>query len=506
MPTLYDPYGNPVPEAMLRRPVTAVPSLRRHAWQQTQALISGMTPERLAALLADPDADDDWAEFASAMEDRDPHYGSVLGVRRRAISGLDPVVEAAGEDDASAALAEEVREMLAQLDWSGLVDDALDGLSIGWSALEIRWETSASQWRPARTVWRDPIHFVWDDHDVLHHRNAAGAAGAPLEPLRWILHVPRLRTGGPRRTGLARTAAFGWLAKHYTWADWMQFIEVYGMPARLGRYGPDATEKEISRLLSAVRALGSDAAAVVPESMPVELLEAQRSGGGDGKPVFEGLMRYVDEQISKLVLGQTMTADAGSSRAQAEVHDRVRQDIREADAAQLAETLQRDLVRPFVAVNHGVQAVYPRLRIPLPQAMDRGALVEALDKLVPLGLRVGQGEIRKRLGLPDPETEDELLERPRVSPTAAASAARRLALLAAQDPAADLDAEMEAALEDWEPIMEDALGPVRTAVAQAENWEDLVERLASAELNTTEIIQSLARVTFEARGVGDAEQ
>jgi len=84
-----------------------------------------------------------------------------------------------------------------------------------------------------------------------------------------------------------------------------------------------------------------------------------------GRYVFARLAEWIDRQISKAVLGQTMTADDGSSHAQAQVHDEVRQDIIDADAKQLATTINRDLIKPYIDLNYGVQEEYPRMRCPL---------------------------------------------------------------------------------------------------------------------------------------------
>ncbi|MCP4699306.1 MAG: DUF935 family protein, partial [Gammaproteobacteria bacterium] len=56
-----------------------------------------------------------------------------------------------------------------------------------------------------------------------------------------------------------------------------------------------------------------------------------------------------------------MTADDGSSQSQAQVHDGVRVDILRADAKSLSETLNRDLVQPFIDLNFGAQENYPRI-------------------------------------------------------------------------------------------------------------------------------------------------
>ena len=85
MPSLYDAYGRRVDLGSLRRE-PAAPTLDgvRTIWTQTVA--SGLTPERLARLLQDaaegsPEA---YLTLAEEIEEREPHYRSVLGTRKRA--------------------------------------------------------------------------------------------------------------------------------------------------------------------------------------------------------------------------------------------------------------------------------------------------------------------------------------------------------------------------------------------------------------------------------------
>ena len=264
----------------------------------------------------------------------------------------------------------------------------------------------------ARYEWRDPRFFVFDRDDGRTLRlldEADSLRGVPLQPCKWIAHVPRLKSGLPARGGLARLVALAYMVKAYALTDWMAFAEVFGMPLRLGRYGPGSTETDIEELMRAVSHLGSDAAAVLPDSMQIEFSQAgNRTGGAD---LFERLAMYLDKQVSKAVPGQTMTDDDGSSRAQAEVHDEVRGDILRSDAWQLADTLNRDLVRPFIDLNYGPRERenYPRLLLPVNEPEDIRALTAALEKLVPLGLGVEASVIRDKLGLPDPEYSTELL-------------------------------------------------------------------------------------------------
>lgn len=58
--------------------------------------------------------------------------------------------------------------------------------------------------------------------------------------------------------------------------------------------------------------------------------------------LFEGFIAYLDEQITKLVLGQTMTSEDGSSRSQAEVHERTQETIFDADSKMVLDILNYD--------------------------------------------------------------------------------------------------------------------------------------------------------------------
>ena len=417
---LLGPDGRPVRRRALTREAGR-PTMTgvRQLWRG-ESIASGLTPQRLAALLraAAEGSQRDYLTLAEEMEERDPHYAAVLGVRKRAVSGLEPAVEAASDDAADVELADAVRELVRRADFSALLEDCLDALGKGFSAVEIVWDRSAKPgsagvppaWRPARYEWRDPRFFVFDREDGRTLRlldEADSLRGVPLQPCKWIVHLPRLKSGLPARGGLARLVALAYMVKAYALTDWMAFAEVFGMPLRLGRYGPGATETDIGELLRAVSHLGTDAAAVLPDSMQIEFTEAgNRTGGAD---LFERLAVYLDKQVSKAVLGQTMTADDGSSRAQAEVHDAVRGDILRSDARQLANTLNRDLVRPFIDLNYGPREKYPRLLLPVNEPEDIKALTAALEKLTPLGLRVEASVIRDKLGLPDPAEGAELL-------------------------------------------------------------------------------------------------
>lgn len=406
------PDGEPIRLEDLSEEISA-PRLTgvRQVWHASVA--DNLTPSRLARILraaAQGDADD-YLTLAEEMEERDLHYASVLGTRKLAASGLDVRVDSATDDKADVAIADAVRGFVAAPEFGEMVAHLLDALGKGYAVSEIVWDRSGKTWEPTYRE-RDPRWFVYDldDGRTLRLRDEAnGTQGIALAPYKFVVHTPKLRSGLPVRGGLARLAAVGYMCKSWSWRDWMAFADIYGLPMRVGKYGPNASKDDISKLMAAVANLGSDAAAVMPQSMQIEFEQAaQTAGAGD---FFEKLAAFWDKQISKGILGQTMTADDGASLSQAKVHNDVRLDLLEADAKALSNTLNRMLVRPFVDLNFGTGR-YPNLVVVVPQPEDTKLLVDALGVLVPLGLEVEQSVIRDKLGLPDPAPGAVLLKQP----------------------------------------------------------------------------------------------
>lgn len=531
---LYGPDNLPIKREALKQEVAA-PALAgiRTIWTNTVA--SGLTPDRLANLLtraAEGDAQD-YLVLAEEMEERELHYASVLGTRKRALSGLDPAVAAASDDARDIEIADAVRDLISDPQYPEMVDDLLDALGKGYSVIETMWDTSGKLWRPERYEHRDPRWFTFDRESGrrLLLLDDLAPMGMPLPPFKFITHVPRLKSGLPIRGGLARLVAWSFMFKSYTAKDWMAFIEVFGMPLRLGKYGPAATDDDIDTLVRAVANIGTDAAAVMPESMRIEFQET--TSGKGGHEVFQAMAEWLDEQVSKAVLGQTMTSDNGSSQAQAKVHNEVRHDILRSDARQLAMTINRDLVRPYIDLNFGPQDRYPLLTIPVLEPEDIKTLVDALAKLVPLGLKVEASVIRDKLNLPDPEDGAELLGAPKaaapVAPADPGTAAEvDPAAVSDGNPAATnrahrhdcphcatarnqmepddadpIDEIEQAGLDGWEQQMAPVIDPVRKLIAGAASYEEAIAGLRSLEMDSSRLVEALTKTMFLSRAAGD---
>lgn len=517
---LIDPYGREIRTPELRREIMD-PDETELLGTRRSYDTRGLTPERLAWILRQAEDDDPirFLELAEDMEERDPHYLAVLSTRRRQVSQLKVSVQPADETPEAEADAELVKDWLARDEVEDELFDLMDAVGKGYAVCEILWDFSETQWMPKRLSYRLPAWFRFDSRTGMQLERRGGNGEdfwMPLEPAKFVLHKARAKSGLPIRGGIARCAAWWWLFKNFGTRDWLRFIEVYGHPLRVGKYHKGATDPEKAVLRRAVRNIASDSAAIVPEGMLIEFVE--NSGTGVRSEMYHGLLKYVDDSMSKAILGQTLTtetsASGGGAMALGQVHDEVREDIEKADAKQLGATLTRDLAVPLVLLNNGQRDAYPRVVIGREAKGDPGQLAEALAKLLPYGLRVRAQEIRERLDLGEPGDDDEVLEGSGAplpgGPPDGAAAALRAVLLQRRGDRDEIDAAVNGLIDGdgWEPLMEPVLEPVLASAAEAlargdtlEQWRGALPELLE-RMDDSLIVETLRRMGFSAATSG----
>ena len=331
--------------------------------------------------------------------------------RKIIISGAPVIVEPAVIDSGNEDQQQALLELTRQDQFRQLLMDMMDAVGKGFSVSEILWstDTPSGRWEPRGYRWRDPRRFRVDARTGGGLRLRDGSPdGVPLPRHKYVVHTAQLKTGKPIRSGLAYAASMAFLFKRYGIRDMHRFLEVAGIPARIAKV-PDADwsdKAKVNRLLMMVQKIGAHAAGVLPSSIELEFLKA---GTSDGAAGYVRVAEWWDQQVSKGVLGQTMTTDNGSSKSQATVHDSVRHEVATFDARVASATLNRFLVSPFIELNWGVQPVYPRLSIVVREKHALSSWMEAVATAADRGVQISQRLVRERLGIPDPKPGDELL-------------------------------------------------------------------------------------------------
>lgn len=403
--------GRPMIMDTLRREIAA-PSVGSVRSIQSGHPAQGMDPRKLGQILRAAEGGDEIAyfELAEEIEEKDLHILSILGTRKRAVCALPIEVDAAGDSPEEQADADLVRDWLDTGVLELALFDILDAIGKGRSACEIIWKTTAQLWTPARIKWRDPRHFEYDRTTGEDLRLRTNEGTKRLPAAKFVVHEHKAKSGLPIRGGLMRALAWGYLFKNYAIKDWVIFLEGYGHPLRLGKYGPNETEANKRILANALTQLGADAWGTIPETMNVEFID--RKAGTAPNDLWRSKAEFWDLQFSKAVLGQTNTTDAqagGLGSGQANVHNDVRGDIMDADAKLVSATINRDIVVPMIMLNRGVRPTYPRIRIGRPDEIDAKVDIENAQKLAAMGVKIGGTQMRERAGLPAPEQDEQPL-------------------------------------------------------------------------------------------------
>ena len=169
--------------------------------------------------------------LAEEIEERDLHYASVLRTRKLAVAALPPSVEAASEDAFDKKLADEVRLLMESDQIPELFFDLLDGLGKGMGVCQILWDTTVTPWVPKDYKWVDPRYLRPDAETLSEILLISDDApqGKALEPYKFIIHLPRTKSGSIWRNGLTRLCAVMYMLKSFTVRDWWAFAEVFGI-------------------------------------------------------------------------------------------------------------------------------------------------------------------------------------------------------------------------------------------------------------------------------------
>ncbi|MCQ4142830.1 DUF935 domain-containing protein [Vogesella sp. AC12] len=471
----------------------------------------GLTPQRLVEITDAAERGDIAAqhELFADMEEKDGHIATELGKRKLAVLGLEwQLLPPPNATAAEKKLAEEVADWLNNLDMEDLLFDMADALGHGFSAIEMPWDTTGKVWLPKKLEHRPQRWFQFKASE-LRLRSESQADGEALRPFNWIIHKHKSRSGITQRVGLHRALVWPFVFKNYSVRDLAEFLEIYGLPMRLGKYPPGATDKEKATLLRAVASIGHSAAGIIPEGMEIEF---QNAASGTHEP-FAWMVDWCERTESKIILGGTLTTQAdgkSSTHALGKVHDEVRKDLRNADAKQLARTVTAQVVWPMVLLNKPGMTPdrCPRFSFNLTEAESLEQFAKSLPKLAESGMCIPVSWAHERLQIPMAGKDEPILQVAKPPPTAPVEALRYRVALKAENgdvlPADQLAVDEASGKLDGQAVEDAAarmLAPVIEALKQGASPEQAQDMLA--ELFDTMPEQDMAELLARAIFVAD---
>lgn len=193
--------------------------------------------------------------------------------------------------------------------------------------------------------------------------------------------------------GLLCQAAKNVIDKWNAMEDWAEWSERFGMPLRVLHTQATDTRK-LDEYEHMLQEMGTAGWALLGEMDKLTLAEASKT---DAYQVYYQRVLFLDYQNSKLFGGQTMTSDNGSSRAQAEVHERVLGVYTDADKRYIESVINRQLLPVLASYNpqlEGIQFSYRAY-----ENMNQLQRADLYTKLSALGFALSPEQIQEEFGI-----------------------------------------------------------------------------------------------------------
>ena len=291
--------------------------------------------------------------------ERDSHIYAVLQKRKQAVIARKWEVDPLSDSTADKAAALFVEDEFKRLNFDEICRQLLDATLKGFSVAEIMWKRDGGKIIVDKIKSRNQERFVFDvDWQPKLLTLEQMLNGEKLPKRKFMVHRFDAKDSNAYGLGLGSRLFWPALFKRKGISYWLTFAVKYASPTPIGKFPNGTVQAEQDKLLASLSSMTQAGAVVVPEGMEITALEAKHSGNA----AYKDLCRFMDEQASICVLGETLTTNIGTtgSRAASEVHDGVRCELADMDCDLLASTINETLVTWLCELN-GIIAV-PRFR------------------------------------------------------------------------------------------------------------------------------------------------
>lgn len=233
-------------------------------------------------------------------------------------------------------------EIFKFLDIDKLIDDILDAPLYGYNPIEIIWKKEGNYIIPVETKAKPLEWFYFNSEGkfFFKDRSQNGKKHIDLDSYKFLL--PRNKADFLNPYGQSVLSRCFWPVAFINGGMefWVKFTEHLGMPFLFGKYDRSMNQEEQNQMLQALVNMVQNAVGVIPSDGTVEVLQTGSTGNSE---IYEKLVNKCENNISKAILGQTLTTDVGNvgSYAAGQVHACVRADIVNSDKNLVKKTINR---------------------------------------------------------------------------------------------------------------------------------------------------------------------
>jgi len=273
----------------------------------------------------------------------DSHVWSTVQSRKSGVLSAEWGVEPAdeGSNKGAGEKAAEICDLaLSRLDVYQLISEILDAVLYGLTPVELVWEHAHGCWLPARAEAKPAEWFKYNSENELRFVSADDEeSGEALPDKKFIIARHHATYANPYGERTLSRCFWPVAFKRGGFKFWATFSEKYGMPFLVGKVPRGTATPDREKLLASLGQMVQDAVAVINNDESIEIMEA--SGKAASADVYEKLIQTSNREVSKAVLGQTLTTeiDRGGSYAATKEHMEVRGDLVDQDKRMAANAM-----------------------------------------------------------------------------------------------------------------------------------------------------------------------
>lgn len=328
----------------------------------------------------------------------DTHLSSVIEKRINAVSSADIEFRRNGKVD------DGIVQQLRSPWFDRLVRDILESQLWGFSLCQFYKQDGWINYDLIPRKHVDPYRRI-----ILHHQE-------DITGISWDEYPDLLFIGQKDNLGLLAKAAPWVIYKRNNVADWAQFCEVFGMPLREYVYETD-DDMARSRAIQDAQQEGSLATFIHSKDTSLKLVDSENKTGSS--ELYDKLCETCNAELSKLILGNTLTTEAGKNGTQAlgTVHKKEENTLAKNNRKYVLNVLNYDMAD--ILQSMGINMEGGEFFFPEPKEIDQTSKMNILVQLrSTFNLPVSDDYLYEEFGVDKPKDYDRLKEESRTKDNA----------------------------------------------------------------------------------------
>jgi len=337
---------------------------------------------------------------------KDSHISAVLQKRKRAVLKYYFNIESASGKRYDKKVAEFIKEEIKKV-YYNLASYILDAIPMGFSITEIIYKVE-DKIKIDKIKKRKQNRFTFGiDGELRLKTPESMLEGEELPDKKFIVATYEEEDDNKYGEAVLSNCFWPWWFKKHGLLFWANFLEKFGQPLTVGKYPAGTPKDKQEAFLESIEAIQNSFGIVIPESFVIDFIEAQKSSSTDS---YQKFLDYLDRQISKAVLSSTLAVDEAQhgTRAQAEVHNEVSEEVIEADIRFLESIINNTILKWLVEFNFGDVSL-PTFSIDFKNDKATKTDIDKLKTLYDMGVKIPVKYIYDITKIPEPEADEEVV-------------------------------------------------------------------------------------------------